>query len=318
MEALFIRVETCADSGVHEYSGELAVLLVRAGYEVRSTADTQSTVRKKSLPPPAVCRIFHCMELIDSHIHLDFPVFDEDREALLAQAREAGIRRFVVPATTRESWSRIARLAARFSSRSAAFGIHPYFVHQHSLEDCQALDQWLQDRHCVAVGEIGLDYQLNDIERDHQLALFQAQLSVARNHGLPVILHARKAVEEVILQLKAHGLSRGIVHSFNGSTVQAHRLIDLGFKLGFGGALTYPGATRLRAMVKSLPPEAICLETDAPDQATLSFKGERNQPIALLEVLETVADLMDIEPHMLAQQSTNNTYAALNLSLIHI
>ena len=212
------------------------------------------------------------MELIDSHIHLDFPAFDPDRDSLLATARRAGIRHFVVPSTTRASWSRIRQLAMRFPALSVAYGIHPYFTHAHTLADCRELDRWIAHNPCVAVGEIGLDYYLKELDRAQQASLFEAQLSIARNHALPVILHARKAVEDVILRLRAHGLSRGIVHSFNGSAVQAGQLIDLGFKLGFGGALTYPGATRLRALVKQLPLDTICLETDAPDQPGIAYR----------------------------------------------
>lgn len=253
------------------------------------------------------------MQLIDSHIHLDFPIFDPDRGVLIENARSEEVEEFVVPATGRKSWPSIHRLSLSYSGIYPAYGIHPYFVADHSLDDCAALDRWLTAHSCVAIGEIGLDYFLQDFDCQHQLQLFEAQLKLAVKHSLPVILHARKAVDAVTQQLKMAGLSRGIVHSFNGSQVQASRLIEMGFKLGFGGALTYPRATRLRELVRQLPMDALCLETDAPDQAVYSLHGQRNLPVSLLEVLNTVAELRRQTPEFIAKHVRHNTYAALNI-----
>ncbi len=252
------------------------------------------------------------MKLIDSHIHLDFEAFNIDREKLIAEADSAGIKRFVIPATTRESWLRIYQLSEQYPSLSVAYGIHPYFIQKHTLEDCEALDNWIRSHPCVAIGEIGLDYFLKEIDPQQQMNLFTTQLNIAKKHNLPVILHARKAIDEVTHQLKLAGITRGIVHSFNGSYVQAERLIEMGFKLGFGGALTYPRATRLQALVKQLPLESICLETDAPDQAASRFAGRRNEPLALIEVLETVASLRETPAEIIAQQTTENAYSVFN------
>ncbi len=249
------------------------------------------------------------MKLIDSHIHLDFEAFDTDRENLIAEANFAGIKRFVIPATTRESWLRISQLSTRYTAVSVAYGIHPYFIQMHGLEDCEALDAWIETHNCVAIGEIGLDYFLKDIDPEQQMQLFTAQLCIAKNHGLPVILHARKAIDEVTHQLKLAGIKHGIVHSFNGSYVQGARLIEMGLKLGFGGALTYPRATRLQALIKQLPLESICLETDAPDQATSRFSGKRNEPLALIDVLQTIARLRNTSVEIIAQQTTENAYS---------
>lgn len=253
------------------------------------------------------------MQLIDSHIHLDFPDFDSDRGRLIEEARLKGVGEFVVPATRQKSWAVIHKLSQAYPGLYPAYGIHPYFVADHDLDDCAALDRWLQIHPCVAVGEIGLDYFLPDLDREHQLYLFEAQLELAAKHDLPVILHARKAVDAVIQQLKRSGVSRGIVHSFNGSSVQANRLIEMGFKLGFGGALTYPRATRLRTLARQLPLEALCLETDAPDQAVYSLSGQRNLPVSLLEVLNTVAEIRQESPAFIAKHVLHNTYAALNI-----
>jgi TatD DNase family protein len=249
------------------------------------------------------------MKLIDSHIHLDFEAFDMDREKLIAEADSAGIKRFVIPATTRNSWLRISQLSARYPSLSVAYGIHPYFIQKHGIEDCEALDAWLASHDCVALGEIGLDYFLKDIDSHQQMKLFIAQLHIAKKHQLPVILHARKAVEEVTHQLKLAGVTHGIVHSFNGSYVQAMRLIEMGLKLGFGGAITYPRATRLQGLVKQLPLDSFCLETDAPDQPAREFAGRRNEPLALIEVLQTISRLRNTPIEIIAQQTTDNAYS---------
>jgi len=247
------------------------------------------------------------MKLVDSHIHLDFPVFSEDRESLLAKAESAGIARFVVPATTRDSWLGIQQLSHEYQALCVAYGIHPYFITHHTLKDCEALESWIQTHPCVAIGEIGLDYFLKGLDPLLQMDIFKAQLNIAKRHNLPVILHARKAIDEVTRELKKTGLKQGIVHSFNGSEVQAKRLIDMGFKLGFGGALTYSRATRLQALVKCLPLAAICLETDAPDQPSSGFAGKRNEPIALIEILETVAKLRNTSTEEIARHTWDNT-----------
>lgn len=253
------------------------------------------------------------MNLIDSHIHLDFTAFDHDRHKLLQSALAQGIERLVVPATTIQSWPTINKLSKTYPYVFAAYGIHPYFIDAHRLDDCNKLDTWLSEHNCVALGETGLDYYLKELDQGLQMAFFEAQLKLASKYNLPVILHARKAVEIVTNTLIKHNITQGIVHSFNGSYQQAMRLIDMGFKLGFGGAITYPRATRLRALIKQLPIESICLETDAPDQPSLDFKGQRNEPLALLSVLNTISELRDTEAEIIAKYCTRNTLSALNI-----
>lgn len=253
------------------------------------------------------------MNLIDSHIHLDFPAFNHDRKKLLENAAANGIEHFVVPATTSQSWQSIHSLAKTYACVSPAYGIHPYFIDSHTLDDCDKLDAWISEHDCIAVGETGLDHYLKELDQNLQMAFFEAQLKLANKHQLPVILHARKAIEIVTNTLKKHRVTEGIAHSFNGSYQQAMRLTDMGFKLGFGGAITYPRATRLRELIKQLPLEAICLETDAPDQPSINFKGQRNEPIALLSVLNTIAELRDTEPENIAKICTRNTLSTFNL-----
>ncbi len=253
------------------------------------------------------------MHLIDSHIHLDFSQFDTDRSTLIDRAKALGIQRFVVPATTQQSWAKIEQLSGQYQGIFPAYGIHPYFIDQHSLADCEKLETWIKTHPCTAIGETGLDFYLSDLDRDKQSQLFEAQLDIAKNHNLPVILHARKAVDAVIQSLRKYQIRRGIVHSFNGSYVQAMRLIDQGLKLGFGGAITYPRATRLRKLISQIPLSAICIETDAPDQPVHSLSKQRNEPAGLTEVLETLVEILDQPSEIIASATVENSLDALNI-----
>lgn len=250
------------------------------------------------------------MSLIDSHIHLDFPVFDGQRAKWLDEARQAGIRQFVVPATTAASWQGIADLATQ-ENIAPAYGLHPYFVADHHEADLEKLDHWLAQNPSVAVGEIGLDFFLKDLDRAHQQFFFEQQLRLAQKHALPAILHARKAIEAVTLALKKTPVVAGIVHSYNGSLQQAHQLVDMGFKLGFGGAITYPRATKLRQLISDLPLEAIVLETDAPDQPPADWPDAHNTPLGLHKVFEAVCQLRPETPEEIARQTRQNVHQAL-------
>ncbi len=246
------------------------------------------------------------MTLIDSHIHLDFPQFDGDRAALMHGAQTAGISAQIVPATGIANWQKIAEVCEQVPNTYAAYGLHPYFISQHQLAHLDALEAFLATHDAVAVGEIGLDYYRKDLDRDKQIQFFEAQVDIALRHGLPVIIHARKATEGVINTLKTRPIVSGIVHSFNGSHEQALRLIDLGFLLGFGGAITRSRALRLRKLVKQLPLDYLCLETDAPDQPIAGFSGGRNEPLALIEVAKTVSALKKQSIEEIASVTTQN------------
>jgi TatD DNase family protein len=166
----------------------------------------------------------------------------------------------------------------------------------------------------VAVGEIGLDFYLKDLDPDRQQRLFEAQLAMARAAALPVLLHVRKAHDQVLATLRRIRVSGGIVHAFNGSLEQGRRYLDLGFLLGFGGMLTYSGATRLRALARDLPLEGLVLETDAPDMTGAAHRGERNSPEYLPDCLAALAEARGIDPAVVAQTTTASARRLLPLT----
>ncbi|GAB3369823.1 TatD family hydrolase [Azotobacter armeniacus] len=251
------------------------------------------------------------MRLIDTHNHLDFPDFDADRAAVLARCRALGVGRQVLLGVYRQNWQRIWDLACTEPGLYAALGLHPVFLERHRAADLDDLGAWLRrlhghDRLC-AVGEFGLDYYLGGLDRQRQQALFEAQLRLAAELELPVLLHVRRAHTPTIAALKRMRLSRaGIVHAFSGSREEAREYLKLGFRLGLGGAPTWPQANRLRKVVAELPLEAVVLETDAPDMAPAMHPGVRNSPEHLPEICAAIAALMGVEPEALAEASTRN------------
>ncbi|MEM6988424.1 MAG: TatD family hydrolase, partial [Pseudomonadota bacterium] len=185
------------------------------------------------------------MSLIDSHIHLDFPAFDPDREQVMARAAAVGVSAFVVPGVTERGWSAVHRLYSSSTRCFAGYGLHPCYLDAHSDGCVPRLDQWLDTHAAVAVGECGLDYYLNDPQTQaQQLALFDGQIDIAALRRLPLIVHARRAVDQVTQRLRRREVSGGVIHSFSGSWQQACKLIDLGFHIGIGGAVTHSRAKK--------------------------------------------------------------------------
>jgi TatD DNase family protein len=251
--------------------------------------------------------------LIDTHCHLDVDAFAADRDAVLARSRAAGIAGFVVPAVDAAGWDDLGALCAAHADLHAAYGLHPVYVARHADADLTALERRVAAGDAVAVGEIGLDFFVPGLDREHQRRLLDAQLAIARDAGLPVVLHVRKAHDEVLAALRRAGVRGGIAHAFNGSLQQAGQYLDLGFRLGFGGMLTHDRSRRLHALATELPIAALVLETDAPDLAVASHRGERNSPEYLPEVLAALARLRDADPAELAARTTCNAREALRL-----
>lgn len=255
------------------------------------------------------------MHLIDSHCHLDFEAFDGDRGEVLERAAAAGVDAIVVPGVKRETWDRVVELCAGRDSLHCALGLHPLFLEAHRPRDLDELAARTATPSVVAVGEIGLDFYHRDVDRATQLDLFERQLEIARAGSLPVILHVRKAHDEVLGLLERHRPRGGIAHAFNGSRQQAGRYIDLGFKLGFGGMLTFDRSRKLRNLARTLPLDALVLETDAPDMTVSRHRGERNSPEYIPYVLDALAALRDETREEIAHATTRNTAEVLGLSL---
>ncbi len=235
--------------------------------------------------------------LIDTHCHLDASEFDTDRNAEANLAAQIGVRMIVVPAVTPNNFQDVIQLSVQHSHVCYALGLHPMFIDNASPGDIKRLhalitQQLAAPNKLVAVGEIGLDFYFTQQNRETQEYFFAEQLKLAKEFDLPVILHVRRAVDDVLKHLRKYKITGGIAHAFNGSPQQAQEFIKLGFKLGFGGAMTYSRALKIRELAKNLPIESIVLETDAPDipPEWLGTKG-RNSPKELLRIAQTLADL---------------------------
>ena len=270
---------------------------------------------------------------VDTHVHLDAPEFDADRSAVRQKARDAGVAHCVIPAVERSNFDTVRKLA-HAEGDSYCLGIHPLYVAGAQDADLLALDEALTahaaDPRLVAVGEIGLDYFVPALcrspLRERQEALYRQQLKLARKHGLPVVLHVRKSSDRLLKHLREvagpNGRWHGIAHAFNGSEVQAAEFIKLGFKLGFGGAVTFDRALQLRHLAKTLPLDALVLETDAPDiqphwlyttaeQRAAGKEQGRNAPAELSRIAECVAELKGISVEALAAAALHNSVQAL-------
>ena len=246
---------------------------------------------------------------IDTHCHLDAAEFAPDVDAVRAAVRTAGVQHLVIPAVERANWEAVQTLAQRHGD-SYALGIHPLYTGRAGDGDVAALGQFLQrvrhDPHLVAIGEIGLDYFAPGLDAARQEQFYRAQLQLARRFDLPVILHVRRAVDAVLKQVRRIGVRGGIAHAFNGSRQQAQMFIDLGFRLGFGGAMSFAGSSRIRELARTLPLSAIVLETDAPDMAPAWGQGERNNPANLARYAALLADLRGISREEVIETTGRN------------
>lgn len=253
--------------------------------------------------------------LVDSHCHIDVEDFAADRDAVLARCAASGIGAIVVPGVRLADFAQQQAVCAASPLLHAAWGLHPVYLDEHLPEHVAALRGWLERERPVAVGEIGLDYFVETLDRARQQALFEAQLRLARELDLPVILHVRRAHDAVLATLRRLRVPRGgICHAFAGSLEQARQYLDLGFLLGFGGAATYERANRLRGVLRELPEDAIALETDAPDiPPCFVEKGGRNSPDFLPRIVSILADVRGEPPDALADAATRNVARVLRL-----
>ena len=269
------------------------------------------------------------MPWIDTHCHLDAAEFDADRDAVRQNAKSLGVEICVIPAVMASHFDEVRLLAHRHAD-AYALGIHPLYTQQAEDKDLATLDAHLhahrEDPRLVAVGEIGLDGFVPEINTPEAFAkqthFFEAQLQLAQRHQLPVILHVRRSADGLLKGLRQFPVAGGIAHAFNGSLQQAKMFIEMGFKLGFGGAMTYDRATKLRALATELPLSALVLETDAPDipphwmytTAEDREKGKaqgRNSPAELPRIASDLAELRGISLEELAAATSANARQAL-------
>lgn len=248
------------------------------------------------------------MELIDSHCHLDDDRFDNDRDEVIARAKSLNINKIVIPATTANRWAKVKQVAETYDGVYATYGLHPMFIAQHAAMHIRELDEWLDGEKVIAVGECGIDFYHSRIDEKWQKQLFKEQLQLAVNHRLPVIVHVRKAMDEVIGILRKSTSVGGVIHSFSGSLQQAQQLIDLGFKLGIAATVGFERAKKLRQVVTKVSDSSLLLESDAPDQPGAAHRGERNEPGYIIEHLKTIAQLRQISEVALTQILERNSH----------
>ncbi len=261
---------------------------------------------------------------IDTHCHLDAGEFDADRAAVIARASAAGVAMLVIPAVSAANFEPVRALAHRHGL-AYALGIHPLFTGAAVDDDLDtlalALHQHRDDPRLVAVGEIGLDGFVPGLDWDRQQRFYLAQLRIARDAGLPVILHVRRSADPLLAGLRRIGACGGIAHAFNGSRVQADHFVGLGLRLGFGGALTFERALQIRRLAAELPDQVPVLETDAPDippqwlyrRAAERAAGQdsRNEPGELPRIAASLAELRGWTPAQTAAITGANALAAL-------
>lgn len=255
------------------------------------------------------------MPLIDTHCHLDDAVFDPDRAERLARCRQDGVCAIIVPAIHHAQWERQAGIVAQYPSLFGAYGLHPCYMEMHRLAQVDTLEAFIHAHQAVAVGEIGLDFFITPHDVDTQMALFEAQLAVARNLQLPVILHARKSHDLMLKCLRKAKLSGGIVHAFSGSLQQAQMFVDLGYLIGFGGGVTYDRANKLHGILNALPLNALALETDAPDIPPCFARDVPNTPEHLRQMAEIIATRKGVSLETLASATTANVSQLFGLSV---
>ena len=262
---------------------------------------------------------------IDSHCHLDAPEFDADRAAVVQRARQAGVGRLVMPAVAAEHFQRVREMAHEHDT-AYALGIHPLCVDAARDDDLDRLQAALHgcrdDPRLVAVGEIGLDHFVPGLDRVRQERFYTAQLKLARDAGLPVILHVRRSADSLLKALRRIEVVGGIAHAFNGSAVQAGHFVSRNFKLGFGGTLTFDRALQIRELARTLPESALVLETDAPDipphwlyRSAAERRGgapqARNEPAELPRIAQSLATLRGWTLADTAAVTSYNVRAAL-------
>ncbi len=250
--------------------------------------------------------------LIDTHCHLDLSWFDEDRDEVIQRAEEVGIRAIVDPSIDLEAAKRVLALAEKHRQVYAAVGVHP--------NDCQGYDEgtWSRMREMarrprvVAIGEIGLDYYRDRTPREVQQEALEAQLAIAAELGLPVILHNRESEEDLLALLRSWVESGnvpnppGVWHAFNLSMEWASKIHELGFFLGLGGVVTFKNARQVHEMVRELPLEWAVLETDAPFLAPHPHRGKRNEPAYMALTAEAISRLKDVPVEEVASVTTTN------------
>lgn len=253
------------------------------------------------------------VRLIDTHCHLDDESLRSDLSERLTRARADGVCACIVPAVHQSQWALQREVVAQYSDLFSAYGLHPCYMHLHTLSQVDQLEAALVTGQAVAVGEVGLDFFIEPHDANAQLQLLEAQFSVARNLDLPVILHARKSHDILLKLLRKYRLKGGVAHAFSGSLQQAQVFVELGFLIGFGGGATYDRANKLHTILNALPLDALALETDAPDIPPCFARNVPNTPEHLRRMAEIIAEKKGVSLEILAAATTQNAIRMFRL-----
>jgi len=259
--------------------------------------------------------------LIDAHCHLDFEVFDHDRTEVMQRAHSNNISDIIIPGTERIYWDRIKNLCSAGAGQKppeqprlhACYGLHPYWVCENSRQDIEVLKDYIEINRPIAIGECGLDFRPQQADKKMQLYFFEAQLNIAADAQLPVVIHSVRATESVIQLIKKFKTLTGMIHSYSGSFEQAKQLVDLNFYISLGASVTYDNAKKIKEVAEQIPLTSLLLETDAPDQADQKNQGKRNEPAYLVNTLEAVAELRQEPAETIAIQTTTNAKTLFNI-----
>lgn len=246
-------------------------------------------------------------KLIDAHCHLDFKMFDIDRPQVLRRAEEKNISDIIIPGTQKKYWDRIRSLSSEHLNLHPCYGLHPYWAKQHDRQDLKLLHEYIATNRPVGLGECGLDFRPGQADKTLQLSFFEAQLIIAEEYGLPVIIHSVNATETVIRILREHKNITGMIHSYSGSLEQARQLVDLNFYISIGGSVTYERAKKVRKVAVEIPLTALLVETDAPDQPDSLHQEQRNEPAFLINTVNAIAGLRKESIEEISRQTTSNT-----------
>lgn len=263
----------------------------------------------------AVGDIKDAVLLVDTHCHLDIERYFPDCEATLKRSRDVGVVDLVVAGVDRLGWERMIALSRCYGGVHAAPGLHPMYLDRHHPDDLEVLVKLIETATVVAIGEVGLDYHIENADRDSQQKLFEDQVDIAAAFRLPLLLHVRKAHDQVLATLRRKRFPYGgIVHAFNGSYQQATHFIALGFMIGICGTITYDRARKIRRVAAELPLDTLVLETDAPDIPPAVYWGQWNQPEYLPEILAALAEIRAEGADEIGWQTTANARKVLGLS----
>ncbi len=253
--------------------------------------------------------------MIDTHVHLEFPDYEQDRDAVLARARAAGVRAMICVGGEIPRNRLIMGLVAVYPELYAALGIHPHWATAHTPDEAAWIAAQCCQPHVVALGEVGLDYHYDYSPRETQRTVFAEYLTVARQHDLPVIIHSREAFDDTLAVLREHAPLRGVVHCFSYAQHEAEALLELGLHLSFCGQITFPKCNELRAVAAGVPLERLLLETDSPFLAPVPHRGQRNEPARVALIAAQHAALRGCTLDEIVQATSDNARRLFGITL---